>query len=104
MIAIHVLEGLGTILLFLLPGAGLAVLLLGARVRGALRVACAYLLGLAWVAGGLYALSHVFSASIRRTTVLMLALPPTIAGIVLPSPLRSAPNNLPDNQLGACRL
>ena len=79
--AIRLLEGLGTILLFLAPGFGLAALLLGPRVRGALRLACAYLLGLAWVAGGLYALSHLFSVPIRRTNVLVLVLLPALAGI-----------------------
>ena len=81
MIAIHVLEGFGSILLFLLPGLGLAKLLLGPRVRGALRVACAYLLGLAWVTGGLYLLSHLFFVPIRRTTVILLVLPPALVGI-----------------------
>lgn len=79
--ALHVLEGLGSILLFLLPGLGLAALFLSPHVRGALRFACAYLLGLAWVAGGLYILSHVFSVPIRRTTVRMLVLLPALAGI-----------------------
>jgi hypothetical protein len=79
--AVHLLEGLGTILLFLAPGFGLAALLLGPCVRGALRIACAYLLGLAWVAGGLYALSHLFSVPIRRTTVLALVLLPALTGI-----------------------
>ena len=78
---LHVLEGLGSIVLFLLPGLGLAALLLGPRVRGALRLACAWLLGLAWVACGLYALSHLFSVPIRRTTVLLLVLPPALARV-----------------------
>jgi hypothetical protein len=79
--ALSVLEGLGSILLFLLPGFGLAALLLGPLVRGAVRLACAYLLGLAWVASGLYVLSDVFSVPIRRTTVLLLVLLPALAGI-----------------------
>jgi hypothetical protein len=79
---VRLLEGLGTMLLFFAPGAGLAALLLGPRVRGAYRLACAYLLGLAWVAGGLYALSHLFSVPIRRTAVLALVLPPALVGIV----------------------
>lgn len=81
MTAVRLLEGLGTILLFLAPGFGLVALLLGRLVRGAFRVACAYLLGLVWVAGGLYALSHLFSVPIRRTTVLVLVLLPALAGI-----------------------
>jgi hypothetical protein len=79
--AVRLLEGLGTILLFLAPGIGLAALLLGPRVRGALRLACAYLLGLAWVAGGLFIASHVLSVPIRRTSVLVLGLLPALAGI-----------------------
>ena len=79
--SIHAFEGSGTVLLFLLPGLGLAALLLGSRVGGALRLACAWLLGLAWVAGGLYVLSHLFSVPIRRTTVLLLVLLPILAGI-----------------------
>lgn len=77
----RLVEGVGTILLFLAPGLGLATLLLGPRVRGALRLACAYLLGLAWVAGGLYAVSHLFSVPIRRTAVLVFVLLPLFAGI-----------------------
>lgn len=80
--AVRLLEGLGTLLLFLVPGYGLAALLLGSRVRGVLRFACAYLLGLAWVAGGLYALSHLLAVPIRRTTVLGLAALPALFGLV----------------------
>jgi hypothetical protein len=78
--AVRLFEGLGTILLFLSPGFGLAALLLGPRVRGALRLACAYLLGLAWVAGGLFMASHVLSVPIRRTVILTLVALPVAAG------------------------
>jgi hypothetical protein len=79
--AVRLLEGVGTILLFLAPGLGLAALFLGRRVRGAFRLACAYLLGLVWVAGGLYALSHLLSVPIRRTTVVGLVAAPALAGM-----------------------
>lgn len=78
--AARLLEGLGTILLFLAPGLGLSALLLGTRVRGAFRLACSYLLGLAWVAGGLFALSHVLSVPIRRTVIVALAVLPVAVG------------------------
>ena len=89
MTAVRLLEGLGTILLFLAPGFGLAALLLGPRVRGAFRLACAYLLGLAWVAGGLFLASHVFSAPIRRTVILTLVALPVVVGSA--GALRRAP-------------
>ena len=87
--ALHVLEGLGTILLFLLPGLGLSALLLGTRVRGAVRLACSYLLGLVWVAGGLFVLSHVLSVPIRRTAILALVVLPAATGAA--AVLRRAP-------------
>ena len=89
---VRLLEGLGTILLFLAPGFGLATLLLGPRVRGALRLACAYLLGLAWVAGGLFVVSHVLSMPIRRAVILALVALPVAAGAVVSlrhSPVRA---------------
>lgn len=92
MTAVRLLEGLGTILLFLAPGFGLAAPLLGPRVRGALRLACAYLLGLAWVAGGLFVVSHVLSMPIRRTVILALVALPVAAGAAVAlrrSPVRA---------------
>ncbi len=89
MTALRLVEGLGSILLFLAPGSGLAALLLGPRVRGALRLACAYLFGLAWVAGGLFIASHVFSVPIRRTTILALVALPGAAWATVA--LRRAP-------------
>jgi hypothetical protein len=77
--AIRLLEGLGSILLFLLPGVGLSAILLGPGIRGAFRLALSYLLGLVWVAGGLYTASHVFSIPIRRTTILALIALPLLA-------------------------
>lgn len=81
------LASLGAILLFAVAGLGLAGLLPGLR-RTPLpsRLGYAYLLGVAWTAGLLYALSHLFDVPLRAPAVFAVALiPPALA---LPVQLR----------------
>lgn len=70
--------------LFLLAGAALVQLLPGLRAlpRGR-RLAHAYLLGVAWLAGGLYALSYLFAVPLRRPAILALAAAPVLAWLIL---------------------
>jgi hypothetical protein len=78
--------GVGGVLLFLLTGLGLVELLerLGMdRLRRAPRLGYAYLLGVAWVAGGLYAGSHLFELPLNRTSTLVLAGVPALAGLAV---------------------
>lgn len=83
MAALEKLTQLAGVALFLLPGAALAVLL---RLPSGRRLAHAYLLGIAWVAGSLYVLSHGFGVPLRRPAILVLAAIPIL--VSLPVTLR----------------
>ncbi|HVS00987.1 MAG TPA: hypothetical protein VMW27_30495 [Thermoanaerobaculia bacterium] len=81
------LASLGAILLFAVAGLGLTGLLPGLLATAfPSRLGYAYLLGVAWVAGLLYALSHLFGVPLRAPAVFTVALiPPALA---LPALLR----------------
>jgi hypothetical protein len=82
MAAVEKLAGLAAILLFAAAGAGWLQLLPGPRSlprgRG---LALAYLLGVTWVSGSLYALSHLGGVPLRLPAVLMVSLTPAVAGL-----------------------
>ena len=70
------------------------------------RLAYAYLLGLAWIAGGLYALSHFLGVPLRRPTVLAVAAVPLVAWLanVLAGRLKApAPRQAPDRRCRGLR-
>ncbi|MEA2694796.1 MAG: hypothetical protein QOJ16_4183, partial [Acidobacteriota bacterium] len=73
--------GLGGVALFAAAGAGLVELLGLRRLGLGPRLGYAYLLGVAWVAGGLYAGSHLFELPLNRTSTLALAALPGLAGL-----------------------
>jgi hypothetical protein len=70
--------------LFLLAGAALVQLLPALRaLPWGRRLAHAYLLGVAWLAGGLYVLSCFFAVPLRRPAILALAAAPVLAWLIL---------------------
>ena len=73
--------GLGSVALFTFAGVGWVELLGLRRLPFAARLGYAYLLGVAWVAGGLYAGSHLFELPLNRTSTLVLAGLPVLAGL-----------------------
>jgi hypothetical protein len=80
--AVEKLAALAAVLIFFAAGWGLGELLPAVRrLRAGVRHAYLYLLGVAWVAGGIYALSHLFAIPLRRPLVLILALVPVAAGL-----------------------
>lgn len=83
MAAADALAGLLGAALFAVAGLGIVQLLpgLAALPRGQ-RLAYGYLLGIAWVGGSLYALSHVLAVPLRRPAVLAVLIAPVLAGIV----------------------
>ena len=75
------LLGLAGTLAFVVPGLGLLQLLPRLSPRSwVLRLPIAYLLGVAWTAEILYALSHVFSAPLRLPLVVVALAAPAAAG------------------------
>jgi len=73
--------GLGAIALFAVPGFALTELFPGLRRRPLpRRAAYGYLLGVATVAGGLYALSHLGGVPLRQPAVWAAAAAPALAG------------------------
>jgi hypothetical protein len=83
LVAAEALAGVAGVALFAAPGAGLAELLPAVRVlRPACRLGLAYLLGVAWTAGTLYALSHFLSVPLRPPAILAVAAVPVLAGAV----------------------
>ncbi len=77
------MAGLAGVALFAAPGAGLAGLLPAVRaLRPGRRLAYAWLLGVAWTAGMLYALSHFLAVSLRPPAILAVAGAPLLAGAV----------------------
>ena len=83
MVAAEALAGLAGAALFAAPGAGLAELLPAVRaLRPCRRLAYAWLLGVAWTAGMLYALSHFLAVPLRPPAILAVAGAPALAGAV----------------------
>src|ERR1700724_654841 len=81
--AVRALLSLTAVAISLAAGSGLAELLPNLRRKPvARRLAYAYLLGVAWVAGGLWALSHFAAGPLRRPAILALAAAPVLAGAV----------------------
>ena len=80
MAAFEKLAQLAGVALFVVPGAALVQLLPALRSlpRGR-RLAHALLLGVAWLAGGLYALSHFFAVPLRLPAILAVAAVPIVA-------------------------
>lgn len=79
----EVLPSLGGVLLFAAAGLGGAELFPGLRsLPLSRRLGYAYLLGIALVAGSLWALSHVFGVSLRRPAIWACAAVPALAGLV----------------------
>ena len=79
----RLLLALAGIALFVSPGLGLAQVISPLRrLSLAARAAWAYLLGVAWVAGGAYVASHVFGLLLKRGLFLWLAAVPVVAGLV----------------------
>jgi Dolichyl-phosphate-mannose-protein mannosyltransferase len=81
-VAADLAGGLGAVALFAVPGYGLTELFPTLR-RESLprRAAYGYLLGVAAVAGGLYALSHGFGVPLRPPAVWATAAAPALAGL-----------------------
>lgn len=83
MVAAETLASLAGVALLAAPGAGLAELLPAVRAfRPGRRLAYAYLLGVAWTSGLLYALSHFLAVPLRAPTILTVAAVPVVAGAV----------------------
>jgi hypothetical protein len=83
LVAAEALAGLAGVALLGAPGAGLAELLPAVRAfRPCRRLAYAYLLGVAWTAGLLYALSHFLAVPLRAPAILTVAAVPIVAGAV----------------------
>src|SRR6476620_7490118 len=83
LVAAEALAGLAGVALFAAPGAGLAELLPAVRAFGTgRRLAYAWLLGVAWTAGLLYALSHFLAVPLRAPAILTVAAVPASAGAV----------------------
>ncbi len=97
MVAAEALAGLAGVALFAAPGAGLAELLPAVRAFGTgRRLAYGYLLGAAWMAGLLYALSHFLAVPLRAPAILTVAAVPALAGAI--SRLRRRPSGPPKRQ------
>ncbi|HEV7785744.1 MAG TPA: hypothetical protein VGQ28_10440 [Thermoanaerobaculia bacterium] len=83
MVPSEALAGLGGVALFAAPGAGLAEILPAVReLPAGRRLAYAWLLGVAWTAGWLYALSHWLAVPLRPPAILAVAAVPVLAGSV----------------------
>jgi hypothetical protein len=83
MAAAEKLAGFAAVLLFAAAGAGWLQLLPGPRALPAgRRLALAYLLGVGWVGGALYALSHFGRVPVRLPAVLGASLVPAAAGLL----------------------
>jgi hypothetical protein len=83
LVVAEALAGVAGVALFAAPGAGLAELLPAIRsFPTGRRLAYVYLLGVAWTAGTLYALSHFLAVPLRAPAVLAVAGAPVVAGAV----------------------
>jgi hypothetical protein len=79
---VDVAGGLGAIALFAVPGYGVTELMPSlCRLPPPRRAAYGYLLGVAVVAGSLYALSHFGGVPLRRPAIGLAAALPTLAGL-----------------------
>src|SRR6185295_15158119 len=79
MAAFEKLAQLAGVALFVLPGVALVQLLPALRsLPYGRRLAHAFLLGVAWLAGGLYALSHFLAVPLRRPAILAMAAAPVV--------------------------
>jgi hypothetical protein len=97
LVAAEALAGLAGVALFAAPGAGLAEMLPAVRAFGTgRRLAYAWLLGVAWTAGLLYALSHFLAVPLRAPAILTVAAVPVMAGAI--SWLCRRPSGLPQRQ------
>lgn len=75
--------GFAGVAMFLAAGLGISAWIPALRERGRLvRSAYGYLLGVAWMAGGAWLLSHAFGCPLRRTLFVALLLPPVGAGLL----------------------
>src|SRR5207302_3440797 len=85
------LRAVAPLVLFLPPGLALAALF-RVRSRGVPRLGWAYLFGIAYLGGALFALSHAAAFPLRRGPVLAVALVPVFAalGVRLAWPRRRA--------------
>jgi len=82
MVPSEALAGLAGVALFAAPGAGLAEILPAVReLPVGRRLAYSYLLGIAWTAGLLYALSHWLAVPLRSPAILIVAAVPVLAGM-----------------------
>lgn len=99
MVPSEALASLGGVVLFAAPGAGLAKILPAIReMPTGRRLAYAWLLGVAWTAGWLYALSHWLAVPLRTPAIPGVAAVPVLAGgvswvrrrkiVQIPPPLR----------------
>lgn len=80
--AVELAPGLGGVALFTAPGLAVCGLAPGLRrLPLPRRLAYAYLLGVATVGGGLYALSHLAGVPLRRPAILAVAAAPVLAGL-----------------------
>ena len=99
------LGGIFAVALFAAAGLGLAELVPALRrlplVR---RLAYAYLLGVCWVAGGLYAGSHLVALPLRTPAVLALAAVPILAGALARWRRQPSPPELPTQPLSLLPL
>lgn len=101
MAAADPLAGLLGAALFAVAGLGIVQLLPGiASLPRGQRLAYGYLLGIAWVGGSLYALSHVFAVPLRRPAVLAVLIAPVLAGIVARVRKRPRPSARPPARKG----
>jgi len=92
------LAALASVALLTAAGAGLAELVPHlARLGWPRRLGYGYLLGVAWIGGGLFALSHFAGAPLSRTTVVLLAGLPIAAGLA--ARWRRGPRRLPLRRL-----
>lgn len=83
MTAASVAANLGGVVLFALPGLGLAELLAPLRrLSPPRRLGYAYLLGVAGIGGVLFLVSHLFGVPLRRPVLIAVALAPTLLGLV----------------------
>jgi hypothetical protein len=91
--------GLGAVALFAAPGYGLTALLPVLRRKPpARRAAYGYLLGVAWLAGMLYALSHFLAVPLRPPAIWTLAAAPALAGLAAAILRRRRPSLPQPNQ------
>ncbi len=76
------LPGLGASAIFVACGLGISAFSRALKARPlAIRLAFAYLLGMAWVSGGMFLAGHFLDVRFSRTSFLVLAIVPFVAGL-----------------------